>query len=75
VDMKRITTQEAAKIVGISRATLQVWIAAGKVLAPKAQIIDGVAVRIWKSTDLKRLSAVKARVYRKGRGRKPKSKR
>ena len=73
--MKRITTQGAAKVVGISRATLQAWIAAGKVRAPKAQIFDGVAVRLWKEPDLKRLSATKAKVYRKGRGRKPKSNR
>ena len=66
-----MTTLEAANAVGISRATLQAWIAAGKVRAPKAQIIHGVAVRIWKSSDLKRLRAVKTKMYRKGRGRKP----
>jgi excisionase family DNA binding protein len=72
--MRRITTQEAAKTVGISRATLQAWIAAGKVRAPKVQIIHGVAARIWKEPDLKRLSAAKVKLYRKGRGRKPKPK-
>ena len=73
--MGRITTREAAKATGISRATLQAWIAAGKVRAPKAQIINGVAVRVWKKPDLKRLKAAKVKIYRKGRGRKPKSKR
>jgi excisionase family DNA binding protein len=72
--MQRITTRQAAKITGISRATLQAWIAVGKVRAPKAQIINGVAVRVWKKPDLKRLNAAKAKIYRKGRGRGPKSK-
>jgi hypothetical protein len=53
---------------------LQAWIADGTVRAPKAQIIDGVAVRIWTDADLERLRAVKAKVYRKGRGRKPRAK-
>jgi hypothetical protein len=50
---------------------LQAWIASGTVRAPKAQFVDGVAVRIWSDADLERLRAVKYKVYRKGRGRKP----
>jgi DNA-binding transcriptional MerR regulator len=72
--VKKVTTGATAEAVGISRATLQAWIANGTVRAPKAQIIDGVAVRIWTDADLQRLRGVKAKVYRKGRGRKPRAK-
>jgi excisionase family DNA binding protein len=65
------TTGEAAKAVGISRASLQVWIAAGTIRAPKTQLVNGRAVRLWSAEDIERLRAVKAKVYRKGRGRKP----
>jgi excisionase family DNA binding protein len=69
--MKRITTADAAKTVGISRATLQAWIAAGTIRAPRTQLLEGKAVRLWSDDHLKRLLAVKGKVYRKGRGRKP----
>jgi excisionase family DNA binding protein len=69
--MKRLTTGEAAKATGISRATLQAWIAAKTVRAPKTQLVKGKAVRLWTDADLARLRSVKAKVYRKGRGRKP----
>src|SRR6266571_2234804 len=57
--MKSVTTRIAAKAAGISRATLQVWIANGTVRAPKLRIVDGVAVRVWSNVDLARLRAVK----------------
>jgi excisionase family DNA binding protein len=72
--MKRITTRIAAKTTGISRATLQAWISTGTIRAPKLQIVDGVAVRVWKDTDLARLRAVKEKVYCKGRGPQGRSK-
>ena len=68
--MKRLTTGEAADAAGISRATLQVWIKAKTVRAPKTQLVEGKAVRLWTAADLERLRGVKAKIYRKGRGRK-----
>jgi DNA-binding transcriptional MerR regulator len=72
--MKRLTTGDAAKAAGISRATLQTWIAAKTegLRAPKTQLVEGKAVRLWTPADIKRLRGVKEKVYRKGRGRKPK---
>jgi len=70
--MKSYTTEEAARAAGISRATLQAWIAAGKIKAPDVQLVAGKAVRLWNAGDLARLDAVKAQIYRKGRGRKAK---
>ena len=69
--MKPCTTEQAARAAGISRATLQFWIAEGKLKAPDVQLVDGKAVRLWGSADLARLKAVKTEIYRKGRGRKP----
>jgi len=70
LSMKPLSTQEAARALDIGRSTLQVWIAEGKVDAPEVQLVDGKAVRLWKAKDLARLKAVKARMYRRGRGRK-----
>ena len=61
--------------MGVSRATLQVWIKGEKVRAPKTRLIGGKAIRLWTSADLNRLRAVKREIYRKGRGRKAKTKR
>jgi excisionase family DNA binding protein len=70
--MKSYTTEEAAEAVGISRATLQAWIASGQFKAPEVLLVEGKAVRLWNADDLGKLSSVKAKIYRKGRGRKPK---
>ncbi len=65
------TTEQAAARAGISRATLQAWIAAGKFEAPPKQIGN---VRLWKPSDVARLQRVKARIYGKGVGRPKKRK-
>lgn len=70
-----LDTADAAKRIGIGRNTLQRWIRAGQVKAPKAILRNGRAVRLWSEADLRRLAEVKAKTYRKGRGRKPKPKR
>jgi len=70
-----LTTSEAADAVGLDRVTLQGWIAAGKVKAPRLVLRSGRAVRLWRAIDIERLKKVKSRIHRKGRGRKPKLKR
>lgn len=69
----RRTTREAARLVGISRVTLQRWIAAGKVVAPKPTLIGAKGVRLWGAVDIAALSEIKKTIYRKGRGRKRRS--
>jgi hypothetical protein len=69
-----LNTLEVALAVGIDRITLQRWIAAKKVKAPKPVIRNGRAVRLWLPTDIQRLRDTKAKIHRKGRGRKPKAK-
>ena len=68
------TTRDAAKAVGITRITLQRWIAAGKIRAPRTRLVKGVGKRLWSGEDISRLRKAKEEIYRKGRGRKPKAK-
>jgi len=69
-----LTTEEAAKKVGITRATLQAWIRAKKLTPPKP-ILDGArSKRLWNESALARLKKTKERVYWKGQGRPRKEK-
>ena len=65
-----VTTRYAAKHVGISLMTLQRWIANEDIRAPKLQIVNGRATRIWECDDLERLRSLKEKIYCRGRGRK-----
>jgi excisionase family DNA binding protein len=65
---KFYTTGEVAAAIGVSRQTLQTWIAEGKVGAPK--VIGNT--RVWNEShvlELRRLNR-----NRKGRGPKPRKK-
>jgi excisionase family DNA binding protein len=57
------TTTEAAKAAGVSRATLQDWIKRGKFRAPRTQLRNGHAVRLWTDFDVERLRTVKKKIY------------
>jgi excisionase family DNA binding protein len=65
-----VSTRYAAKAAGISLMTLQRWIADGEIPAPKLEIVDGRATRLWDADDLERLRQLKAEIYCRGRGRK-----
>ena len=69
----KLTTAEAAKRAGIHQVTLQNWIAAGRLKAPKATLIGAVGYRLWSPKDVALLLKVKEASYRKGRGRKKKN--
>jgi predicted DNA-binding transcriptional regulator AlpA len=53
--MKSISTREAAARLGLSLISLQRYIAAKKITAPKLQRIGGVRVRLWTDSDIKRV--------------------
>ena len=61
----KYTTSEAANQAGISLPTLQRWIAAGKIRAPKPLLVGAVGYRLWSADDVERLRAVKKVIYRK----------
>ena len=70
VSPKRFTTGQAAAAVGITRTTIQNWIAAKKIRAPKPIVFGNVTVRMWSEADVKKLGQAAKRLYRKGGGRK-----
>ena len=64
----KLTTTEAAGRVGIHLATLQRWIATGRIEAPRPTLVGAVGYRLWSSKDVEMLRKVKQQTYRKGRG-------
>ena len=65
------STNEAARKAGVGFATLNRWIAQGKVKAPKVQRLGGIGVRIrlWTTADIRRLEKHKREHLGEGRGR------
>ncbi len=49
------TTKEAAKAAKVSRPTIQYWISTGKINAPKLQIHNGKAARLWTETAVEQM--------------------
>lgn len=68
--MANLSTLEVAQKVGISRVTLERWLARGKVPAPKMIHFGKSEFRDWTDRDVERVREYKAVHYRKGRGRK-----
>jgi excisionase family DNA binding protein len=66
----KFTTSEAARQVGISLATINRWIAMGKVKAPEPTLVGATGYRLWSKTDITSLRQTKKRIYWQGGGRK-----
>jgi len=66
--MRPRSTREVAEIVGISRSTLERWLAEGKVPMPKKILVGTRVSRIWTSRAIERVEQYKAKFYGKGRG-------
>jgi excisionase family DNA binding protein len=73
--MSPLSTPEVAKRVGIHQATLERWLASGKLGMPKPLRVGRKVFRNWTDSDVERVRKYKQENYRKGRGRKPKPKR
>jgi predicted site-specific integrase-resolvase len=73
--MKKLSTSDVVKQVGIGRATLERWLASGKLKKPKTITFGKSEFRSWTVSDLDRVQKYKRNNYRKGRGRKAKPKR
>jgi len=73
--MSALSTEDVARKVGISRVTLERWLARGKLRRPKNIRYGRNEFRNWTAADVERVRKYKQENYRKGRGRKPKSKR
>jgi excisionase family DNA binding protein len=66
---KLYTTTEAAKLAGISRQTLQMWIVAGRIKAP--EVLRPLHLRLWTSEDVAQLKQVKRKRFSRKPGRRP----
>ena len=53
--MRGVSTREAARKLGISLISLQRYIAAKKITAPKLQELGSVRVRVWTEKDINRV--------------------
>ena len=53
--MSGISTREVARKLGISLISLQRYIAAKKITAPKLQRLGGMRLRLWTDRDIKRV--------------------
>jgi hypothetical protein len=73
--MSPLSTAEVARKVGIDKATLERWLASGKITRPKSLRVGRKLFRNWTDVDVKMVRQHKQKNYRKGRGRKPKPKR
>jgi DNA-binding transcriptional MerR regulator len=64
------TTAQAARRIGVSRQTLQTWIARGWIVPPKPLQIAGATVRLWSSREIEAARRFKGTLKP---GRKPES--
>lgn len=56
--MSRLSTQQVAKKLGLTGASLSRYIKAGKVPAPPETLAGGIKLRLWGETDIQRLREV-----------------
>jgi predicted site-specific integrase-resolvase len=53
--MKSVSTRQAARKLGVSLVSLQRYIAAGKITAPKLRALGNVHIRLWTVRDINRV--------------------
>jgi excisionase family DNA binding protein len=70
---KTYTTRQAARQIGVSRQTLQAWIAAGEINAPEAIGVGKAMLRLWSVADIEKAKKFKG-TLRRGPKRKGKVK-
>ena len=61
---KTYSTGEAAEQIGISRQTLQEWIASRRVKAPKAIEMGRLSIRLWTKAEIDRVRQFKGTLKR-----------
>ena len=67
------STDDVARKVGIARSTLELWIRQRKV-RPQVVRIGRRTFRLWSDKEIRKVKEVKAKTYRKDRGRKKEKK-
>ncbi|MBZ5491444.1 MAG: hypothetical protein LAO76_10980 [Acidobacteriia bacterium] len=56
--MASYSTREAAKLLGVSMATINRYIVAGTIPVPPLTRVGGVTVRLWKDKDIFKAKAI-----------------
>lgn len=51
----KLSTEQVAKVLGISKSALSRYILAGKVAAPPETMAGGIRLRLWSESDIERL--------------------
>jgi predicted DNA-binding transcriptional regulator AlpA len=53
--MKRFSTAQVAKMVGLTGACMSRYIKAGKIRAPEPTMAGGIELRLWSESDIEHL--------------------
>lgn len=61
--MKTYSISEAARSLGVNRATLHRWIQGELIPSPSTKIISGIRCRMWTETEMAELKRYKAASY------------
>jgi excisionase family DNA binding protein len=56
--MASYSTREAAKLLGVSMATINRYIGAGTIPVPPLTRVGGVTVRLWSDKDIAKATAI-----------------
>jgi predicted DNA-binding transcriptional regulator AlpA len=72
--MKRLSTHQVAKKLGIGTSTLSRYILAKKVPAPEETEAGGMRMRLWSESDIERLRAILPKIANGRKTRYSKSK-
>jgi excisionase family DNA binding protein len=73
--MKRYSTVEVAKLLGVGNDTLHRWIHSNVISAPPVQRLGNVSVRLWTEKDVEKVKKYKTSHYWGKGGRKKRNRR
>ena len=64
MERNKFTTRQAAKLVGVSRQTLQMWIREKLINAPPVVNVANMSVRLWGAAEIKEAKQFKGKLWR-----------
>ncbi len=73
--VKRYSTRQAARRLGVGQPALYRWIRDGRVRPPRKRSLGGISIRLWTARDLTRVRRYMEKHYREykaGMGRQQK---
>ena len=62
--VKRYSTRQAARRLGVGEPALYRWIRDGRVRPPRKRSLGGVSIRLWSARDLARVRRYMEKHYR-----------